>query len=199
MIMTRFDMFVEFAGQLACKSAVTSRTFTSSQCKPSAKAAQRSTKLVTEIDAKSFLGGPQGTEIDLKMVPGAFAGPPGRPRSSLGRSGVSSTCLGIVPGASQEHRESPQGRPEVPERVPGSAWERLGATKIESKMPPEAEKARFRCAPRSRTVFEAFSTIFVGSQVLRKMREPSKVSHLSAQSRVRPFALRVSSLERCCF
>ena len=134
------------------------------------------------------LGHPKSTQ---KVVPGAFWGPPGRLRSSLEQSGVSSTCLGIIPGASQEYRESPPGRPEAPERVPRSAWERLGATKIDSEVPPEAEKTRFRCAPRSRTVFEScfqqfcrFSGLAKNARTLQSTSPASKnegSAHRAAQ------------------
>ena len=192
-------MLVEFAGQLACKSAVTSRMYAISLRKPSAKAAQRSTKIVTKIDAKSFPGGPRGSPNRPENSPGSLLGLSSAPKQLPGtiRSviDVPRDRPGSIPGAPGESSRATRSARK-------SARERLGASQGDRNRVQDASrsgKSAFSLRTSLAHCFRiGFSTIFVDFQVLRKMCELSKVPRLSAKSRVRPFALRVTSLERCC-
>ena len=68
---------------------------------------------------------------------------------------------GIVPAASWERPERPQGRSRAPGRAPGSARERFGAIKIDAEAPPGPKKANFLRAPRLRTVYGAMIRRFL--------------------------------------
>ena len=107
-------------------------------------------------------------------------------------------CHRRASGSSREHPRSTgrvlKGDPRCQKECPGAPGGDQNRVQDASRSGKSAFSVRASLAHCFRI---GFSTIFVDFQVLRKMREPSKVPRLSAKSRVRPFALRVTSLERC--
>ena len=123
--------------------------------------------------------------------------PPWRPRAFGRHPGSVLEASRGAPGTPRDRPEGPQERPGTPGGASGSTRERSGAAKIDAKSRPGAQKSIFFRAARSRSVviaiFRRFLSIF-GFFV--KSANPPKVSRLSAKSKVRPFALRVTSLAR---
>ena len=145
-----------------------------------------------------------------RELPGAA---PEHPKSTQNRSrdplgtprGAQEHSEGI-PEASWKHLGAPPARPGIaqgiPKSGPGRQEERPGVPGNASR-PPKSTPSR---AQERKSIFSArlvrgrsdCPSIFVNSQVFHKVCEPSKAPHLSAKSRVRPFALRVMSFARCC-
>ena len=111
-----------------------------------------------------------------------------------------------IPGASWKRLGAPPARPGIARRVPksdpGRQEERPGAPGNASESPKSAPGgAKIDVFPRGSFAKRRRSdvpSIFVNFRAFRKVCEPSKVPRLSAKSKVRPFALRITSLARCC-
>ena len=104
------------------------------------------------IEAKWFPRGAWGTQNRRKSGPGSLLGP--------------SRALKELPWMIQSVIDVPRDHPGSVPGVPGecsratrsarkTVRERLGPTKFDSEVPPQAETARFCCTPRSHPVFES--------------------------------------------
>ena len=110
--------------------------------------------------------------------------------------------LGSVSGRPRHAPGSPGGSPRAARDARRSARERPGMLRSRQnrrQVAPGSAKIDFfprgSFAKRCRS---DFPSIFVDFRAFRKVCEPSKVPRLSAKSRVRPLALRVTSLAQCC-
>ena len=131
----------------------------------------------------------------LKIDPGTLSGRPVAPKgvwkASRSVLEASRSTLGLPGGSPRAARDAKKSARERPGTLRGRQNRRQvapGSAKIDFF-------SRGWVAKRRRS---DFPSIFVDFRAFRKVCEPSKVPRLSAQSRVRPFALRVTSLARCC-
>ena len=110
--------------------------------------------------------------------------------------------LGSISGRPQHAPGSPRGSPRAARDARRSVREHPGALRgRQNRRQVAPGSAKIDFCPRGSFVKcrrSDFPSIFVDFRVFRKVCEPSKVPRLSAKSRVRPLALRVTSLAQCC-
>ena len=135
----------------------------------------------TQNRSRGPLGTPRGAQEHAEGIPGAswkrLGAPPARPRIA------------------QSVHKSDLGRQERRLRAPGNASGAPKSTPTHARDRKIELFSRGSFAKRRRS---DFPSIFVGFWFLCKVCKVSKVPRLSAKSRVRPFAPRVTSLAQCC-
>ena len=138
---------------------------------------------------------PEASKIDSKSIPRPSRDAPWCPRAFGRPPGSVSEASWGAPGTPRNRPDGSHERPGTPGGAPGNARECSGVAKMDAKSHSGAQNSMFSFANRRRSDFPSISVQF---RVFRKVCEVSKVSRLSANSRVRPLALRVMSLAQCC-